>query len=47
MSAPRQVAVGVLADEGLPERVITAVADELPGVFAAQVERAGRMAGEA
>ncbi|GLY38281.1 hypothetical protein Amsp01_043050 [Amycolatopsis sp. NBRC 101858] len=37
MNAPRQVTVGVLADEGLPEQVITALADDLPGIFAARV----------
>jgi hypothetical protein len=37
MNAPRQVAVGVLADEGLPEQVITTIADDLPGIFAARV----------
>jgi hypothetical protein len=37
MTAPRQVAVGVLADEGLPEQVITTIAEELPEIFAARV----------
>ncbi|MGV9293933.1 hypothetical protein [Amycolatopsis sp. NPDC003676] len=38
MNAPRQVAVGVLADGGLPEQVIATIADELPEVFAARVD---------
>ncbi|GAB3746913.1 hypothetical protein GCM10027598_85240 [Amycolatopsis oliviviridis] len=37
MEAPHQVAVGVLADEGLPEQVITTIVDELPETFAALV----------
>ncbi|PPK66261.1 hypothetical protein V5P93_003978 [Actinokineospora auranticolor] len=37
MNEPHQVAVGVLADAGLPARVITTIADELPGVFADRV----------
>jgi len=37
MTTPRQVAVGVLADEGLPEQVITTIADDLPEIFAARV----------
>ncbi|MEU4674603.1 hypothetical protein AB0F91_43270 [Amycolatopsis sp. NPDC023774] len=37
MTAPPQVAVGVLADEGLPEQVITTIADELPEIFATRV----------
>jgi hypothetical protein len=37
MDGPHQVVVGVLVDEGLPEQVITAIADDLPGVFAARV----------
>ncbi|MEV0074187.1 MULTISPECIES: hypothetical protein [unclassified Amycolatopsis] len=37
MNAPHQVVVGVLADEGPPEQVITTIADDLPGVFAARV----------
>ncbi|MFC9250746.1 hypothetical protein [Amycolatopsis thailandensis] len=37
MNAPHQVAVGVLADEGLPEQVITTIVDELPETFAALV----------
>jgi hypothetical protein len=42
MNAPRQVAVGVLADEGLPEQVITTIADDLPGVFATRVSEQTR-----
>ncbi|MGW3960956.1 hypothetical protein ACWED2_14145 [Amycolatopsis sp. NPDC005003] len=38
MTAPRQVAVGVLADEGLPEQVITTIADELPRLLATGVD---------
>jgi len=37
MNAPRQTAVGVLADEGLPEQVITRIADDLPGIFATRI----------
>ncbi|MET7995896.1 hypothetical protein ABZU76_33890 [Amycolatopsis sp. NPDC005232] len=37
MNAPRPVIVGVLADEGLPEQVITTIADDLPGIFGARV----------
>ena len=37
MNAPRQVAIGVLVDEGLPEQVITTIADELPEIFASRV----------
>ncbi|PPK64973.1 hypothetical protein V5P93_004283 [Actinokineospora auranticolor] len=37
MNAPSRLAVGVLVDEGLPERVITTTVNELPEVFAAQV----------
>lgn len=37
MDTPDQVSVGVLADKGLPEQVITAIADDLPRVFAARV----------
>ncbi|MDT7805741.1 MAG: hypothetical protein QOI78_9174 [Actinomycetota bacterium] len=37
MNAPRQVAVGVLADEGLPEQVIATIADDLPEIFATRV----------
>ena len=37
MSTSRQVSVGVLADEGLPEQVITTLADDLPDIFAAEV----------
>ncbi|MBN6039905.1 hypothetical protein JYK18_33930 [Amycolatopsis sp. 195334CR] len=33
MGTPREVAVGVLTDEGLPEQVITKIADELPESF--------------
>jgi hypothetical protein len=36
MNGPRQVVVGVPADEGLPEQVMATIADDLPGVFAAQ-----------
>jgi hypothetical protein len=42
VNAPRQVAVGVLADEGLPEQVITTIADDLPGVFATRVSEEAR-----
>jgi hypothetical protein len=31
MNGPRQVVVGVLADEGLPEQVMATIADDLPG----------------
>jgi hypothetical protein len=37
MDTPDQVSVGVLADNGLPEQVIAAIADDLPGAFAARV----------
>jgi hypothetical protein len=37
MTTPHQVTVGVLADEGLPEQVITTIADDLPEIFAARV----------
>jgi hypothetical protein len=37
MDTPDRVSVGVLADKGLPERVVTAIVDDLPGVFAARV----------
>ncbi|MEV6648785.1 hypothetical protein [Amycolatopsis sp. NPDC051371] len=37
MTAPPQVAVGVLTDRGLPEQVITTIADELPRIFGARV----------
>ncbi|OLR94742.1 hypothetical protein [Actinokineospora bangkokensis] len=37
MDERHQVVVGVLADEGLPEQVVTSLADELPEVLAAQV----------
>ncbi|MBB4968608.1 hypothetical protein [Saccharothrix violaceirubra] len=37
MNAPHQVAVGVLTGGGRPERVITTIADELPELFATQV----------
>lgn len=37
MNAPGQVAVGVLTDQGLPEQVITTIADELPESFATMV----------
>ncbi|WP_034289858.1 hypothetical protein [Amycolatopsis benzoatilytica] len=42
MNAPRQVAVGVLADEGLPERVITTIAGDLPEIFATRVSGQAR-----
>ncbi|MFC6090043.1 hypothetical protein [Saccharothrix lopnurensis] len=42
MSEPRQVVVGVLADEGLPERVIATIADELPDTFTARVSGRAR-----
>lgn len=42
MGARRQVAVGVPADEGLPERVITTIAGELPDIFAARVSGQAR-----
>ncbi|CCH32556.1 hypothetical protein ABZ816_23545 [Actinosynnema sp. NPDC047251] len=42
MGAPHQVTVGVLADEGLPERVITTIADDLPDTFAARVSGRAR-----
>ncbi|MGW4398938.1 hypothetical protein ACWEHA_26950 [Amycolatopsis nivea] len=38
MNVPRQVSVGVLADGGLPEQVITTIAGELPEIFAARVD---------
>jgi hypothetical protein len=37
MNTPHRVAVGVLADEGLPEQVMATIADDLPGMFAARV----------
>ncbi len=37
MNAPRQVVVGVLADEGLPKQVIATIADDLPDIFATQI----------
>ncbi|WP_328453140.1 hypothetical protein [Amycolatopsis sp. NBC_00438] len=37
MTAPHQLAVGVLADEGLPEQVITTIADDLPEIFATRI----------
>ncbi|SER91321.1 hypothetical protein [Actinokineospora terrae] len=37
MDAPDRVSVGVLADRGLPERVIRAIVDDLPEGFAARV----------
>jgi hypothetical protein len=37
VDTPDRVSVGVLADKGLPERVITAIVDDLPGVFAARM----------
>jgi hypothetical protein len=40
-------AVDVLADEGLPEQVITTIADELPDIFATQVSGADAVAGGA
>lgn len=42
MSSPRRVAVGVLADGGLPEQVMATIADDLPGMFAARVSRETR-----
>jgi hypothetical protein len=42
MNAPRQVTVGVLADEGLPEQVITTIADDLPEAFATLVSEETR-----
>ncbi|OLF16044.1 hypothetical protein [Actinophytocola xanthii] len=37
MNAPREMAVGLVADEGLPEQVIKTIAAELPGTFTSQV----------
>lgn len=37
MNAPSQVTVGLLVDEGLPQQVITTIADDLPDIFATQV----------
>ncbi|SDZ34334.1 hypothetical protein SAMN05421504_11337 [Amycolatopsis xylanica] len=37
MNAPSEVAVGVLVDGGLPEQVITTIADDLPELFATRV----------
>ncbi|RJQ66989.1 hypothetical protein D5S17_35000 [Pseudonocardiaceae bacterium YIM PH 21723] len=37
MDAPREVTVGVLADEGLPHQVIRSIAEELPDTFASLV----------
>jgi hypothetical protein len=42
MNTPHRVAVGVLADEGLPEQVMATIADDLPGMFAARVSRETR-----
>ncbi|HEX6340652.1 hypothetical protein [Umezawaea sp.] len=38
MHEPDLIAVGVLSDEGLPEQVITMIADELPGILATGVD---------